>query len=79
MFCPALSDTKRSWQVSAGEGGTCARGLRILTIDAFDDHYLSFESAGAPELVNEHSGFAVAPAHYIAFAELELARPVALL
>ena len=45
----------------------------------FDDHYLIFESAGAPELVNEHSGFAVAPAHYIAFAELEHARPVALL
>lgn len=44
-----------------------------------DDYYFSFESAGAPELVNEHSGFAVAPAHYIGFAELEHARPVALL
>ncbi|MBC8739327.1 hypothetical protein F6X40_21505 [Paraburkholderia sp. UCT31] len=28
----------------------------------------SFESAGALALVNEYSGFAVAPAHYIAFA-----------
>ena len=45
----------------------------------FDDCYLSFESAGAPELVNEHSGFAVAAAHYIDFAELEHARPVGLL
>lgn len=45
----------------------------------FDDHHLSFESAGALEFVNEYSGFAVAPAHYIAFAELKHARPAALL
>jgi hypothetical protein len=45
----------------------------------FDDHYLSFESAGALEFVNEYSGFAVAQAHYIAFAELKHARPAALL
>ena len=43
----------------------------------FDDHQLSFESAGALEFVNEYSGFAVTPAHYIAFAELKHARPVA--
>jgi hypothetical protein len=30
----------------------------------------SFESAGALEFDNEYSGFAVHPAHYIAFAEL---------
>src|SRR5207244_7078056 len=30
------------------------------------------------DFVNEHSGFAVAPAHYIAFAELRHARPAAL-
>ena len=35
----------------------------------------SFESAGALGFVNEYSGFAVAPAHYIAFAELKHARP----
>ena len=44
----------------------------------FDDHHLSFESAGALEFVNEYSGFAVAPAHYIAFAELKHARPATL-
>jgi hypothetical protein len=55
--------------------------LRITNINerTCDVHYLSFESAGALEFVNEYSGFAVAPAHYIAFAELELARPAALL
>jgi hypothetical protein len=26
----AFSDTAHSWQVSVGEGGTCARGLRIF-------------------------------------------------
>ena len=40
-----------------------------------DVHQLSFGSAGALELVNEHSGFAVASAHYIAFVELKHARP----
>ena len=55
--------------------------LRITNINeqTCDVHKLSFESAGALEFVNEHSGFAVAPAHYIAFAELKLARPAALL
>ena len=28
-FRSAFSDTYRSWQVSASEGGTCTRGLRI--------------------------------------------------
>ena len=27
---PALSDTDHSWQVAAGEGGTCTRGLRTF-------------------------------------------------
>lgn len=31
----------------------------------------SFESAGALEIVNGYSGYAVAPARYIAFAELK--------
>ena len=54
---------------------------RITNINdrTFDDYYLSFESAGALEFVNEYSGFAVAPAHYIAFAELKHARPATLL
>jgi hypothetical protein len=30
----------------------------------------SFESVGALEFDNEYSGYAVKPAHYIAFAEL---------
>jgi hypothetical protein len=48
-----------------------------LNVRTYDVHQLSFESAGALALVNEHSGFAVAPAHYIAFAELKhRARPV---
>ena len=34
-----------------------------------------FEPAGALGLVNEYSGFAAQPAPYIAFAELEHARP----
>ena len=37
------------------------------------------ESAAALDFVNEYSGFAVAPPHYIAFAELKHARPAALL
>ena len=35
----------------------------------------SFESAGALAFDNEYSGFAVLPAHYIAFAERKHARP----
>src|SRR6266513_1737003 len=55
--------------------------LRITNIyeQTCDVHKLSFESAGALEFVNEYSGFAVAPAHYIAFAELKHARPAELL
>lgn len=41
-----------------------------------DVRRFSFESAGALALNNEYSGFAVRPAHYIAFAERKLARPV---
>ena len=46
---------------------------RITNIErrTSDVHQLSFESAGALALGNEYSGFAVAPAHYIAFAERE--------
>src|ERR1700730_772082 len=40
-------------------------------------HSVILHSAGALEFVNEYSGFAVAPAHYIAFAELKHARPAA--
>ncbi len=40
-----------------------------------DVYSLSFESAGALALDNEYSGFAVAPAHYIAFAERKHACP----
>ena len=35
----------------------------------------SFESAGVLALDNEYSGFAVLPAHYIAFAERKRAHP----
>ncbi len=41
-----------------------------------DVRRFSFESAGALAFVNEYSGYAVRPAHYIAFAELKLAHPV---
>src|ERR1700693_2809698 len=40
-----------------------------------DVRRFSFESAGALALDNEYSGFAVLPAHYIAFAERKRARP----
>ena len=46
---------------------------RIL--QTFDVYRFSFESAGALALDNEYSGFAVVPAHYIAFAERKQARP----
>ena len=46
------------------------RITNILAV-TFDVHRFSFESAGALEFVNEYSGFAVASAHYIAFAELK--------
>jgi hypothetical protein len=38
------------------------------TVDVFS---FSFEFAGALEIVNEYSGFAVTSARYIAFAELK--------
>lgn len=41
-----------------------------------DVRRFSFESAGVLALLNEYSGFAVRPAHYSAFAERKLARPV---
>jgi len=40
-----------------------------------DDFGFRFESAGALALDNEYSGFAVLPAHYIAFAERKHACP----
>jgi len=40
-----------------------------------DDCRINFESAGALASDNEYSGFAVAPAHYIAFAERKHACP----
>ena len=43
--------------------------------ETFDVYCFSFESAGALALDNEYSGFAVLPAHYIAFAERKRARP----
>ena len=47
--------------------------LRITNISTqtFDVHSIGFESAGALGFVNEYSGYAVTPAPYIAFAELE--------
>ncbi len=41
----------------------------------YDVYRFSFESAGALAFDNEYSGFAVLPAHYIAFAERKHARP----
>ena len=45
--------------------------LRITNIETEtpDVYRFSFESAGALALDNEYSGFAVLPAHYIAFVE----------
>jgi hypothetical protein len=40
-----------------------------------DVYRINFESASALALDNEYSGFAVPPAHYIAFAERKHARP----
>src|ERR1700756_4309630 len=33
MVCPAFRDTAHSWQVAAGESGTCTRGLRISSLN----------------------------------------------
>src|SRR5258708_28399057 len=63
------------WQRAASQGGTCTRGLRISRPKRLDDYRFSFESAGALASDNEYSGFAVAPAHYIAFAERKHACP----
>ena len=40
-----------------------------------DVYRFTFESTGVLALDNEYSGFAVSPAHYIAFAERKRARP----
>ncbi|AUT76577.1 hypothetical protein C2L64_51485 [Paraburkholderia hospita] len=63
------------WQRAASRGGTCIRGLRISRPKRLDDCRFSFESTGAPASDNEYSGFAVAPAHYIAFAGRKHACP----
>ena len=44
-------------------------------LQTFDVYRFGFESAGALALDNEYSGFAVPPAHYIAFAERKQACP----
>ncbi len=46
-----------------------------MSTQTFDDFGFSFESAGVLAFNNEYSGFAVPPAHYIAFAERKRARP----
>ena len=46
-----------------------------MSTQTFDDCGFSFESAGVLAFDNEYSGFAVLPAHYIAFAERKRARP----
>ena len=68
-FRSAFCDTDHRWQVTVSEGGTCTRGLRISRPKCSDVYGFSFESAGVLALDNEYSGFAVLPAHYIAFAE----------
>jgi hypothetical protein len=54
--------------------------LRITNYSAktSDVHRFDFEFAGALERDNEHSGLAVAPALYIAFAAPKQAHPVPL-
>jgi len=42
---------------------------------AFDVYRFTFESAGALEIVNEHSGLAVAPAHLYRFRRSQAACP----
>src|SRR5216683_1214401 len=63
------------WQLAASQGGTCTRGLRISRPKRLDVYRFSFESTGALASDNEYSGFAVASAHYIAFAERKHACP----
>ena len=45
-----------------------------MSTQTFDDFGFRFESAGVLAFDNEYSGFAVPPAHYIAFAERKRAR-----
>jgi hypothetical protein len=45
------------------------------SLQTFDVYRFNFESAGALALDDEYSGFAVLPAHYIAFAERKQACP----
>src|SRR5664279_4885820 len=68
-FRSAFCDTDHRWQVTVSEGGTCTRGLRISRPKCTDVFGFSFEAARVLALDNEYSGFAVLPAHYIAFAE----------
>jgi len=59
---------------AASEGGTCTCGLRISR----PKRQTIAELASSPRVrlrSNEYSGFAVAPAHYIAFAERKHACP----
>ena len=46
-----------------------------ISTQTSDVRRFSFESAGALAFDNEYSGFAVLPAHYIAFAERKRAGP----
>src|ERR1039457_1118568 len=46
-----------------------------ILLQTYDVFRFTFESVGALALDNEYSGFAVPPAHYIAFEERKQARP----
>jgi hypothetical protein len=46
-----------------------------ISIQTFDDFGFRFESVGVLAFDNEYSGFAVPPAHYIAFAERKVHVP----
>ena len=54
----SLCDTRHSRQVSVGEGDMHPQTTNKLT-QTRDVHRFGFESAGALEFVNEHSGVAV--------------------
>ena len=74
-------DTHSLSTILKGLAGSCQRERDMhprttnSSAQACDAQQLGFESAGALELVNEYSGYAVIPAPYIGFAELELACP----
>jgi hypothetical protein len=70
-FGPALSDTEHDRQVAAGRAWDLHPRATNIPTPTFDVHGFTFEPAGALGFVNEHSGHAVLPASYIAFAELE--------